>query len=89
MLRSADKLDGYVLDNMEGAVDQAAFLAGTETPVAIIGARGTGKMYIARILHAKAGGSPDSLIAIDCREFRSREDANRRIRHNDKRKHFH
>lgn len=80
MLRSADKLDGYVLDNMEGAVDQAAFLAGTETPVAIIGARGTGKMYIARILHAKAGGSPDSLIAIDCREFRSREDANRRIR---------
>lgn len=73
-------LDGYVLDNMEGAVDQAAFLARTETPVAIIGARGTGKMYIARILHAQGGGRADSLIAIDCREFRSREDANRRIR---------
>ncbi|MEQ9462817.1 MAG: sigma 54-interacting transcriptional regulator [Haliea sp.] len=80
MLTSADKLDGYVLDNMEGAVDQAAFLARTETPVAIIGARGTGKMYIARILHAQAGGSVNSLIAIDCREFRSRDDANRRIR---------
>lgn len=80
MLRPAEKLDGYVLDNMEGAVDQAAFLAGTETPVAIIGARGTGKMYIAGILHAQAGGSAGSLVVIDCREFRSRDDANRRIR---------
>lgn len=80
MLKAGDKLDGYVLDNMEGAVDQAAFLARTETPVAIIGARGTGKMYIARILHAQAGGRADSLVAIDCREFRSRDDANRRIR---------
>ena len=79
-MKVGDKLDGYVLDNMEGAVDQAAFLASTETPVAIIGARGTGKMYIARILHAQAGGRADSLVAIDCREFRSREDANRRIR---------
>ncbi len=80
MLKSADKLDGYVLDNMEGAVDQAAFLARTDTPVAIIGARGTGKMYIARILHAQAGGVGGNLVAIDCREFRSREQANRRIR---------
>ncbi|MFO7553496.1 MAG: sigma 54-interacting transcriptional regulator [Haliea sp.] len=80
MLKTGDKLDGYVLDNMEGAVDQAAFLARTETPVAIIGARGTGKMYIARILHAQAGGGADTLVAIDCREFRSRDDANRRIR---------
>jgi DNA-binding NtrC family response regulator len=80
LLKVADTLAGYVLDNMEGAVDQAAFLAGTETPVAIIGARGTGKMYIARILHSRAGGRADSLIAIDCREFRSRDDANRRIR---------
>lgn len=80
MLKTGDKLDGYVLDNMEGAVDQAAFLARTETPVAIIGARGTGKMYIARILHAQAGGGADTLVAIDCREFRNRDDANRRIR---------
>jgi len=80
LLKVADTLDGYVLDNMEGAVDQAAFLAGTETPVAIIGARGTGKMYIARILHSRAGGRADGLIAIDCREFRSLDDANRRIR---------
>ncbi|MDO8860090.1 sigma 54-interacting transcriptional regulator [Haliea sp. E1-2-M8] len=80
MLTTADKLEGYVLDNMEGAVDQAAFLARTETPVAIIGARGTGKMYIARILHTQAGGCADSLVAVDCREFRSRDDANRRIR---------
>lgn len=65
---------------MEGAVDQAAVLASTESPVAIIGARGTGKMYVARILHAQAGGRADSLVAIDCREFRSRDDANRRIR---------
>ncbi|QIB65636.1 sigma 54-interacting transcriptional regulator [Kineobactrum salinum] len=49
---------GYVLDNMEGAVDQATFLAATDTPVAIVGARGTGKMYIARILHASAGVPP-------------------------------
>lgn len=81
MLNTGERLDGYVLDNMEGAVDQAAFLALTETPVAIIGARGTGKMYIARILHARAGGGADTLVAIDCREFRSRDDANRRIRH--------
>lgn len=80
MLKTGDKLDGYVLDNMEGAVDQAAFLARTETPAAIIGARGTGKMYIARILHKQAGGRPASLVAIDCREFRNRDDANRRIR---------
>ena len=76
-----DNLDGYVLDNMEGAVDQAAFLARTDTPVAIVGARGTGKMYIARIFHTRAGLSPDTLVAIDCREFRNRDDANRRIRH--------
>ncbi len=80
MLTSANKLEGYVLDNMEGAVDQAAFLARTEAPVAIIGARGTGKMYIARILHTQAGGCADTLVAIDCREFRSRDDANRRLR---------
>jgi len=76
-----DNLDGYVLDNMEGAVDQAAFLARTDTPVAIVGARGTGKMYIARIFHSRAGCGPDTLVAIDCREFRNRDDANRRIRH--------
>lgn len=73
-------LAGYVLDNMEGAVDQATFLAATDTPVAIVGARGTGKMYIARILHASAGGTADTLVQLDCREFRNRDDANQRIR---------
>ncbi|PLW84412.1 hypothetical protein CWI75_03475 [Kineobactrum sediminis] len=69
-----------MLDNMEGAVDQAGFLATTDTPVAIVGARGTGKMYIARVLHAKTGASPEALEVVDCREFRNRDEANRRIR---------
>lgn len=71
--------DGYVLDNMEGAVDRAAFLAKTDMPIAIVGARGTGKMYVARIVHEEAGGAPGGLVAIDCREFRNREAANHRI----------
>ncbi len=70
---------GYVGDNMEGAVDQAVFLAGVDMPVAVIGARGTGKMYIARIIHRESGGRPDSLVNIDCREFRGRDDANQGI----------
>jgi len=68
-------LDGYVVDNMEGAVDQAAFLAKVDLPVAVIGARGTGKMYLARVVHAGAGGSSDSIVSVDCREFRNRLDA--------------
>lgn len=70
---------GYVLDNMEGAVDRAAFLAKTDMPIAIIGARGTGKMYVARVVHKESGGAPDGLLAIDCRTFRNREAANRAI----------
>lgn len=70
---------GYVLDNMEGAVDRAAFLAKTDMPVAIIGARGTGKMYVARVVHQESGGAADGLMAVDCRQFRNRDVANRRI----------
>ncbi|TXS93727.1 hypothetical protein FV139_08785 [Parahaliea maris] len=70
---------GYVLDNMEGAVDRAAFLAKTHMPIAIIGARGTGKMYVARVVHEEAGGLPGHLVAIDCREFRNCDAANRAI----------
>lgn len=70
---------GYVLDNMEGAVDRAAFLAKTHMPIAIIGARGTGKMYVARVVHEEAGGLPGNLLAIDCREFRNCDAANRAI----------
>ena len=65
-------IEGYVVDNMEGAVDQAVFLARLDLPVAVIGPAGTGKMYIARIIHEESGAAADMLVAIDCREFRSR-----------------
>jgi DNA-binding NtrC family response regulator len=70
-------LEGYVVDNMEGAVDQAVFLAALDVPVAVIGPAGTGKMYIARIVHQQAGGSEETLLVIDCRELRSRGEANK------------
>ena len=57
---------------MEGAVDQAIFLAHLDIPVAIIGPVGTGKMYVARIIHDESGGAGDMFIPIDCREFRTR-----------------
>lgn len=72
-------IEGYVGDNMEGAVDQAIFLARLDVPVAIIGPRGTGKLYVARIIHQESGGAPDTLREIDCREFSSRKQAERRI----------
>ena len=56
---------GYVVDNMEGAVDQAVFLASVDIPIAVIGARGTGKMYIAKVIHQAAGGSSDSVRVVD------------------------
>ena len=73
------KIDGYVVDNMEGAVDQATFLAKTDIPVAIIGPRGTGKMYVAKTIHQEWGGAEGMIVQVDCREFRSRDDANTRI----------
>ncbi|MEJ2530783.1 MAG: sigma 54-interacting transcriptional regulator [Halioglobus sp.] len=72
-------IEGYVSDNMEGAIDQAVFLATVDVPVAIVGPRGTGKMYVARIIHQEAGGAPGDLVTIDCREFRSRGAAITRI----------
>ena len=72
-------IGGYVVDSMEGAVDQAIFLASVDVPIAVIGARGTGKMYIAKIVHEARGGDPQGMLLIDCREFRSREQAFRRI----------
>jgi DNA-binding NtrC family response regulator len=72
-------IEGYVVDNMEGAVDQAIFLAKLDIPVAIIGSAGTGKMYVARIIHEESGGASDLLVPIDCREFRSRSAAHTRI----------
>lgn len=72
--------DGYVLDNMEGAVDQARFLAVTDMPVAVIGARGTGKLYLARIFHQATGSTADNLQLVDCRELRGREESWRRLR---------
>jgi len=72
-------IEGYVADNMEGAVDQAMFLAALDVPVAILGPAGTGKMYIAKIIHDAIGAAPDMLVQIDCREFRSRNDAQKRL----------
>jgi DNA-binding NtrC family response regulator len=72
-------LAGYVTDNMEGAVDQAAFLAGVDIPIAIIGARGTGKMYVAKLIHKESGGNPGDLLALDCKELRGRNRAAVRV----------
>lgn len=72
-------IEGYVVDNMEGAVDQALFLARLDVPVGIVGSAGTGKMYIAKIIHEESGAQPESLLSIDCREFRSRTGAVKRI----------
>ncbi len=72
-------IDGYVMDNMEGAVDQALFLASLEMPVAIIGPSGTGKMYIAKVLHEATGTSSSFFEVIDCRDFRSRRAADAKI----------
>lgn len=74
-------LQGYVTDNMEGAVDQAAFLAGVDIPVAIVGASGTGKMYVAKLIHKESGGDPGDLLALDCKELRGRTRAADRIQH--------
>ena len=73
------QIEGYVADNMEGAVDQATFLAKLDIPVAIIGSRGTGKMYIAKIIHQESGGAEGMVVQIDCREFRNKADAIARI----------
>ena len=72
-------IEGYVLDNMEGAIDQAVFLSRVDVPVAIIGSRGTGKHYLAQVIHAEAGGKPEQLVRIDCRGFRSRNQALARL----------
>jgi hypothetical protein len=68
-------IEGYVVDNMEGAVDQATFLAKVDMPVAIIGPRGTGKLYIAKVIHQESKNSEGKLVQVDCREFRNREKA--------------
>ena len=72
-------IDGYVVDNMEGAVDQAIFLAGLDLPVAIIGEAGTGKMYVAQVIHDESGAASEMLVSINCRDFRSRKAAQARI----------
>jgi DNA-binding NtrC family response regulator len=72
-------IDGYVEDNMEGAIDQAVFLSHVDIPIAIVGASGTGKLYIAKTVHREAGGLPEDVSDIDCREFRGRRAALRRI----------
>ena len=72
-------IEGYVADNMEGAVDQAMFLARFDMPVAIFGPAGTGKLYIARILHDATGAAADLFQPVDCRELRARSSAIKRI----------
>lgn len=73
------QLDGYVDDNLEGAIDQAVFLAGVDIPVAVIGPRGTGKLYVAKVIHQESGAAPEMLAVIDCREFRGRKQALGRV----------
>lgn len=72
-------ISGYVIDNMEGAVDQALFLAKTEAPVAVIGPRGTGKMYLARLIHEARSSETEDLILLNCREMGARSSAIRQI----------
>ncbi|MCP4842024.1 MAG: hypothetical protein GY887_09865, partial [Halieaceae bacterium] len=72
-------IDGYVVDNMEGAVDQAIFLAGLDLPVAIIGEAGTGKMYVAQVIHDESEAASEMLVSINCRNFRSRKAAQAQI----------
>jgi DNA-binding NtrC family response regulator len=55
------------------------FLAGVDMPVAVIGPRGTGKLYVARIIHQRSGGDPGDLELVNCRELRGRQSAQRRI----------
>lgn len=74
-----EHIDGYVGDNMEGAIDQAVFLSRLDVPVAIIGPRGTGKMYVAKVIHQETGAPPEKMVAIDCGGFRGRKDALNRI----------
>ncbi len=74
-----ERIDGYVGDNMEGAIDQAVFLSRLDVPVAIIGPRGTGKLYVAKVIHQESGAAPEKMVAVDCREFRGRKDALNRI----------
>lgn len=74
-----ERIDGYVGDNMEGAIDQAIFLSRLDVPVAVIGPRGTGKLYVAKVIHQETGAAPEQLVAVDCREFRSRKDSLHRI----------
>lgn len=68
-------IHGYVLDNMEGAIDQAVFLARVNMPVAVVGERGTGKYYVAQVIHGASEGDPDGLVRMDCRSFRTRGEA--------------
>jgi len=72
-------IEGYLLDNMEGAVDQASFMAKLDVPVAIIGPHGTGKMYVARMVHQESGRAPGDIVQLDCGAFRNRDDAIRKI----------
>jgi len=44
-----------------------------------VGPRGTGKSYIARMIHESWSDNPDNLVAINCRELGSRNTANRRL----------
>ncbi len=66
---------GYINDAMEGAVDQAIFLATLDIPIAIVGPRGTGKMFIARTIGQTWGGENTKLLTLDCRELRNRREA--------------
>ena len=68
----ASSQEGYVFDQMEGAVDTAIYLAPLDIPIAVIGPRGTGKGFISRLIHETIGGKHEEFKFLDCREFKGR-----------------
>jgi transcriptional regulator with AAA-type ATPase domain/polyferredoxin len=60
---------------MRGVTSRIEQAAPTRQPVLLAGEPGTGKMHVARLIHAASGRGDAPLIAIDCREFAGRDAA--------------
>ncbi len=75
----ASSQEGYVFDQMEGAVDTAIYLAPLDVPIAVIGPRGTGKGFVSRLIHESIGGKHEEFKFLDCREFKGRNSSLRTL----------
>jgi len=75
----ASSQEGYVFDQMEGAVDTAVYLAPLDVPIAVIGPRGTGKGFVSRLIHETIGGQHEEFKFLDCREFKGRNSSIRTL----------